>query len=279
MKKQLLAGALAASTLAAGTFSAMPADALTLSGSSGTRSASVTLSTSNNNLLVQLTNTGGGAGVPTDVLTGIFFDIAAPVPQLSLTAASVAPGSSVVLFNGTASGEVQPTQPTSILAPPTGNFVGGWQYQSGNAVSGKITDFDAGSGTSGFGIFNGNQVNGNQANGKQVNSGGGGGNFNYGLINGYNLSATNGSPNNPVRNALLVNNSVLLTLAGLQPGFSLNQIQAVRFQYGTNLSEPSLVVNNNPQPIPTPALLPAALGTGLAILRKKKQEEKAAQNA
>jgi hypothetical protein len=269
MKKQLLAGALAASTLAAGTFSAMPADALTLSGSSGTRSASVTLSTSNNNLLVQLTNTGGAAGVPTDVLTGIFFDIAAPVPQLSLTAASIAPGSSVVQFDNTAAGAVQATQPTSILAPPTGNFVGGWQYQSGNAVSGKITDFDAGSGTSGFGIFNGNQVN----------NGGQGGNFNYGLINGYNFPATKGSPNNAVRNALLVNNSVLLTLAGLQPGFSLNQIQAVRFQYGTDLSEPSLVVNNNPQPIPTPALLPAALGTGLAILRKKKQEEKAAQNA
>jgi len=32
-------------------------------------------------------------------------------------------------------------------------------------------------------------------------------------------------------------------------------------------------------PIPTPALVPAAVGAGLAILRKKKQEENAAQDA
>lgn len=39
------------------------------------------------------------------------------------------------------------------------------------------------------------------------------------------------------------------------------------------------IVTPPPEPIPTPALLPAAIGMGAALFRKKKQEEKAGQEA
>jgi hypothetical protein len=77
-----------------------------------------------------------------------------------------------------------------------------------------------------------------------------------------------------VINAFFVNNTASFSLSGLPANFALSSISNVRFQYGTDLDEPSFPGVTDSTAVPTPALLPGLIGLGATALRKKKQAAK-----
>ncbi|OUL24123.1 hypothetical protein BV372_29200 [Nostoc sp. T09] len=198
-------------------------------------------------LQVTLTNTGPGTTVPSDILTALFWDITGNPTGLSLSSA-IAP--KVVSNNGAST-----TNNVNLKAldewklPNTGNGT--------TSLSGISQHY--GIGTAGLGIF----------------QGGGGQQFNYGIISGYD------SPNPAVKTGTFVKDSATFVLSGLSTNFDIQKINNVRFQYGTNLSEPSLTKNQGtyftpppppPKQVPEPTTT-AALGllavSALKVLKKK----------
>ncbi|OUL34888.1 XDD4 family exosortase-dependent surface protein [Nostoc sp. 106C] len=198
-------------------------------------------------LQVTLTNTGPGATVPSDILTALFWDITGNPTGLSLSSA-IAP--KVVADNGASTTtNVDLKSLDEWKLPNTGN---------GSAALPGITQ-NYGIGTAGLGIF----------------QGGGGQQFNYGIISGYD------SPNPAVAGGTFVKDSATFVLSGLSTNFNIQNINNVRFQYGTALNEPSITKNQGtyytsppppPQQVPEPATN-AALGllavSALKVLKKK----------
>lgn len=228
------------------------AEAATFTGSSTNPEGNSTLSAiaeflvAGNQLSIKLTNSGSEATRPSDLLTAIFWDIKTTPTTLSYQ-------------TGTA-----PTVTSTNSSPsPQSNVdlrnVGGneeWRYAF-NAVNLPGLTQSYGLGTAGFGVFSG---------------GGGGQQFEYGIANGVSASA-----NTPTQDAFLVNNTATFVLSGLPNGFSDADITNVRFQYGTDLKQPSF--QGVTDPIPTPALLPGLIGMGVAALRKRKGEAEESNEA
>jgi hypothetical protein len=247
MKKQLLTGAVAFGTVAFGSLIQMsPAEAISFTGS-GTNpdgnnnlSAIADFQVDNGDLKITLTNNGDSAERPSDILTAIFWDIAQN-PNLTYDSGT-AP--TVTSFNSNPS-----PQNDVNLRDVEGNEE--WRYAfDNNNLSGLTQSY--GLGTAGFDVFNG---------------GGGGQQFQYGIVNGVNSNAKN----KPTKDAFLVNNTAMFSLSNLPNSFDINDISNVRFQYGTSLGEPSF--SGTPStPVPTPALLPGLIGMGVASLRKKKKQ-------
>ncbi|MDP5018831.1 PEP-CTERM sorting domain-containing protein [Anabaena sp. UHCC 0187] len=200
-------------------------------------------------LTVNLKNTGSSALAPSDVLTAVFWE-----------------------YNGTSfSGLVldSATAPTVIGGTPGTNVnlktLNEWKLpNTGNGTTNLpgITQ-NYGLGTAGFNIF----------------QGGGGQQFNYGLISGFNPSANN--PNfkpSASQVGTFVKDSATFVLSGLPSTFDINKISSIRFQYGTALSEPSFTGALYTPPPPPPKKVPepaatSALGLfalGAVRLLKKK---------
>ncbi|MBN3897059.1 MAG: PEP-CTERM sorting domain-containing protein [Nostoc sp. NOS(2021)] len=179
-------------------------------------------------LTLTLTNTGPGASVPSDVLTGIFWDYAgSPLTNLNLSSAK-AP--TVITNNVTTGTNVD-------LTKVGGNKSVEWGFAKTTASSGlggasgvanPVTQH-YGLATAGFGISPGFGLSGGQQ-------------FNYGIITGYDSS------NPAVSGGTFVNNSATFVFSGLPTGFDLTKIQNVRFQYGTSLDEPSTYYIAPPPP-------------------------------
>jgi hypothetical protein len=247
------------SSLALAMTSQMPkAQAITFTGSAATNlNASADFQFNGDNLTVTLTNTSTSAVTnPADLLTGLFFDFNV---SKTLNLNNVTLGSGAKVYRN---GSLVSQQPTNLKAE---NFTGGWQYQSGSTVSSSISGFTQGVGTAGFGIFNGN-LTGGQGNQQ----------FNYGLLSASSLLTQNA--NNPVKQSPLIKNSLVFNFTGAS-GLSESSINKVRFQYGTNLSEPSKT-NYYTAPPPPPVKVPEPgmtvtfgfllLGAG-TLLKKNKQ--------
>ncbi|WP_013320406.1 XDD4 family exosortase-dependent surface protein [Gloeothece verrucosa] len=189
---------------------------------------------------------------PSDVLTGVFWDLTGN-PSLSLFSAT-AP--TVINGNNTATN-------VNLATPKL------WGFSSttvstglGGNASPQVTQH-YGLGTAGFGI----------TPGFHLSEDGGTQQFNYGIIKSVNADA-----NNPVKKGTFVKDSVTFVLSNLPADFKLNSIKNVRFQYGTDLSEPSLSNTNAPAPsatsreIPEPSTIVglALFLSGLMLTRQPK---------
>jgi hypothetical protein len=187
------------------------------SGISGTRSATANFSvTPSAQLQVTLSNVStADVLVPIDVLTGVFFNVAGN-PALSRVSA---------LSGG-------PTYLGTTPVSGAGTVVGGeWSYLNGLAQYGA----NSGISSSGLGIFGG----GNVFPGANLADTASPGGLEYGLASqGDNQSTGNGG----IMDNALTRYSVIFLLGGIDPTFNpLTGITSVTFQYGTNLSEPSVV--------------------------------------
>lgn len=215
---------------------------ITFSGSSGSRSASVTFDVSGSVLEVTLSNTSvADVLVPVDVLTAVFFTLAGN-PPLTRLSATVCEG--CVLFGGTDAG---------------GGVGGEWAYETG--LVGAPLGANQGISGSGFGLFGPpDRFPGNNLQGPDSPDG-----LQYGITS---AGDNPGTGNTPVTGTnALIQNSVFFTLGDLPEGFKLEEISHVSFQYGTALDEPNVP---GIQQVPEPAvlfLLASGL-TGLGLWRR-----------
>ena len=250
MKLNRLIIALAA--LGATAASALTVSPLTFTGSSGARSASVSFDVSGTNLLVVLANTStADARVPTDILTGVFFNIAGN-PELSrISATSLGP----TYLNGT-------------LVSSAGVNVGGeWAYLNGLSQYGV----NSGISSSGLGVFGPSDVfPGANLSGPETPDG-----LQYGLTTaGDNLATGNGG----LMANEITKNSVSFVLGGFTG--PLSSISGITFQYGTALDEPSFPgsggggggtgTGSNPAPEPGTIALAGLALLALAAGRRKR---------
>ena len=224
---------------------AVQAAPITFNATVGARSASATFDTSGTNLIVTLTNTAtGDVGVPTDVLTAVFFDITGN-PALTRVAGELAPGSFVQ----------EDGQPNTTPSPIGGEYA----YRGGGAT--LAHGAEQGLSAVGFGVFGPPDLFPGGDVGGQANPPDG---LDFGLV----PATDNPTTHNGGADRVLVNDSVVFTLGGLPGGFNpATSISNVTFQYGTGLNEPS--VGGVPEPT-TVALIGAAT-TGLLMRRRRRQ--------
>jgi len=217
--------------LSAGLVAVAAHSAVIFSGSSGGRSASVSFDVVAGNLQVTLTNTSGAdAMAPTDILTGVFFNLAG---NPALTPLSAITGGNTYL-NGA-------------VVSPAGTIVGGeWAYNNG------LAQYAANSGisSSGLGLFGPTDLFPPAINLAGPVSPDG---VQYGITTaGDNVATGNAGLTE------ITQNSVTFLLGSFLG--SLADISNVTFQYGTALTEPS--VPGREQSVPEPGSL-ALLGVGL----------------
>ncbi|MDX2117166.1 MAG: MYXO-CTERM sorting domain-containing protein [Planctomycetota bacterium] len=236
MKTSYVAASAAAALCAASVASA----AVTFSGSSGSKAASVSFDVVGSNLVVILTNTStADVLVPVDVLTGVFFDVAGATVNFSRISAVLNTGSTVT-NGGTTEGA---------------NGVGG-EWAALNSLSGGPGNRKYGISSSGLGLFGpGDRFTSTNLDGPASPDG-----LQYGITSaGDNAATGNAGVSTP-----LIKNSVKFTF-GNASGFDLGRIGNVWFQYGTDLSEPGYEGN-----IPTPGSL-ALLGlAGVVVGRRRR---------
>ncbi|MFN7934574.1 MAG: hypothetical protein U0R19_14680 [Bryobacteraceae bacterium] len=207
----------------------------TNSASGNALSASASFDIVGTTLTLVLTN-NNAVSVPSDVLIALFWDMGTNTTVLTGFDADVSAGS-------TPSGQD--------LDATGGN--GEWKYAANAAGLAGVTQH-YGVGTAGLGIF----------------PGGGGQQFNWGLINGK----SNANP--AVSGGTFIDNSATFTFT--IPSNFTGTISNVRFQFGTALNEPSIICStpectpNDDTPTPEPATF-GAMGVavvGLAAMLRKR---------
>jgi hypothetical protein len=185
---------------------------------------------SGSSLVVTLTNTSSADVVdPPGVLTAVFLNITGNTVTLTPQSAIVPAGSSV-LFG--------PTGPN--------NSVGGeWAYKAS-----PMTGFTQGISSAGLGIFGPGDVFPGSGNLQGPADPDG---IEYGITSAGD-DPTTGNAAVTGANAL-IKNAMVFTLSGLPTNFDLTRINAVRLQYGTDLTEPHLDAT---VPAPGAAMISAA---------------------
>lgn len=180
-------------------------------------------------LTITLSNIGPGASVPSDILTALFWDY------------NGSPLSNLSLFSATA--------PLLTNGQTNVNLAGSlneWKLPNGSITA---ISQDYGIGTAGLGIF----------------QGGGGQQMNYGIVSNQSYD----NANSAVSGGTFVKGSATFVLSGLPTGFDLGKIGNVRFQYGTNLSEPSFAPTTVNYSGYTPPSQPPSTGGGTSTGTRK----------
>lgn len=212
---------------------------ITFSMTDGDRSASAEFQRSGSNLIVTLTNTStADALVPTDILTGVFFELSGD-PSLTRTSALVPIGSSVFVGN------------TGTDVTPADRVVGGeWAYRHTIV---ELPPFNGGISSTGLDIFGPfDRFPGDNLQGPESPAG-----VQYGITSAADdLSTGNGG----ISGEHLIKNSVVFTLSGFDSEPDAVFL-SVAFQYGTSLDEPRFTVN-----VPEPGTLVLAAIAGLALV-------------
>lgn len=223
----------------------------------GNLAANATFSKSGDNLTITLRNTATvDVANPTDVLTGLFFDIAGPAALLTRVSALLESLTGTpVLF---ASGTNQPFTGYNGTNGDVGSEVG---YRTGASTQ-QAGIGDHAIGHVGMEDFLGVQFMGaptrfdsNDANNLQGPLSPNG--IEYGLVN----STYTGGGNNPVNGPnALITNGMIYTFTGFA-GFNESDISNIRFNYGTEF---------NPVIPAPPAVLLGILGFSMVGLIKKR---------
>jgi hypothetical protein len=249
MKKQLLTGALALSTLSVAFLSqSAPAQALSFSGGSVTID-SVDVGQS---FLVDFDGNVGGTNIP-----GLASQATFTFNGFTTVGSRTEAAFSVLLKN--ISSITSRTSALGFDVPGfTLNGVGNASGSGNTRVSGLFSNDRSGSFPNGFGAIEVCFTSGPNCQG-----GASGGVFN-GNSDTFNLALALNS-NNQVVNSLTLNN------------FGVRYQSIAPARPGGN--ERSGTGRGTPAPVPAPALIPAALGMSAALLRKKKQEEEVVQEA
>jgi hypothetical protein len=239
---------------------------VTFTGSSGGRSASAVFSLSASQFTILLTNTTATAADNNpDLLQSIFWNS----PQtFSLTGASaiVATGSSIQTGNSNLA-----------TAPADGNVGRKFDYIAGTDVSSVLAAYNQGIGGAGYDIFSINPDGGNM-NGVDLTPDAT--NQDYGLVSSKGVADPK---SNFGKKTVVIRNSVLFTFKKLANGNALPSaidLNAVRFQYGTSLTETNFTGsctagdctprNVVPEPRTYAMLGLATAGVLIARLRRRK---------
>lgn len=217
---------------------------LTFTGSSGSLNAKVDFNLSGSTLTVTLANTStSDVLVPTDVLTGVFFNT-----THALTAVSAS-------LNG-----------SSVFYGSITDVGGGWGYASGVAAQGKNSAISASGAVNGLGHSNFSGAN-NPLQG-----------LGYGILSTSDNTATGNT--GVTGHGPLIKNSVQFILTAAQ-GFTLDELgNSVVFQYGTSLTETHCDGNPTPTAVPEPttviagALLLLPLGASALRIPCKNRADK-----
>jgi hypothetical protein len=196
-------------------FLAADAEASIIGGISGTRSATVEFDVVGTNLLITLTNTSTrDVGVPADVLTAVFFDIADGA-ALTPVSAELAANSSLIYASN---------------AYPTDGVVGGeWAYRDGLTNAPGMYGISS----AGLGLFGPHdRFPGANLGGPNSPAG-----IQYGIVPAGDITATgNGGVTG---SGGLIKSSVVFTLRGWKSK-SAPSVSKVWFQFGTGLNEPRI---------------------------------------
>ncbi len=242
-RTHLFAATCAALSLSmAGMVAPSAAAPITFTGSSGSLSASATFTVVGSNLQIVLTNSGtSDALVPTDVLTGIFFDVTG-IPSLSAVSAT----------SGGTSSTLNVGNPAIFVSASGTNIGGAWAYEQGTLAHGALYGISA----AGLGVFGTSNV----FPGPNVDGDPGVDGLDYGLLPaGDNLTTGNGGLNG---RTLTKNSDTFLLSLGSLPGFNPSaSIHNLTFQYGTALTETSIPGRPPALETPEPVTL-ALLGMG-----------------
>ena len=238
MKPCLTQAVAAAVALAAASFDA--GASLVFGGSSGGKAATASFDVVGSSLEIVLSNTSqADTLVPSDVLTGVFFNLTGNPALTRISAISDGP-----------------TYRGATFVNGTGTVVGGeWGYQSGMSQYAANTGISS----SGLGLFGPKDVFPGANLSGPASPGGTG----YGLASAGDIAGTG---NGGVIGNELTRHAVTFMLGGLASNFSLSDIGHVTFQYGTSLSEPhfasnsvNLVQGSGPGPGPGPRIVPTAI--------------------
>ncbi|WP_413175829.1 PEP-CTERM sorting domain-containing protein [Anabaena azotica] len=213
----------------------------TYSGSNNPLGASVTFDDAVNagKLTIKLENKGPGALAPSDVLTTVFWDYDGSPISFNLDSAV-----GNIINNGSV------TNNFNLLSPSPAQ----WKLPNVTLPSGGVTQ-KYGLSSTGLGLFN---------------SAGGTGSPAYGIISGYGSGANNAITTNPY-----VKDFATFVLSGLPSNFDVTKISNIRFQYGTNLTEPSFGGTNGGgggTKVPEPATMfgLGLVASGMAMARRRR---------